>query len=87
MARKASTTEIQPMAEINQQAFQEDATALAALGDIAQGMQDERDLVNQILGQVQMARSIARFADVVSLSKLAHIKETKLYRALQGKRR
>lgn len=86
MARKASTTEIQPMAEINQQAFQEDATALAALGDIAQGMQDERDLVNQILGQVQMARSIARFADVVSLSKLAHIKETKLYRALQGKK-
>jgi hypothetical protein len=56
------------------------------LGAIAQGMQDERDLVNQILGQVQMARSIARFADVVSLSKLAHIKENKMYRALQGKK-
>lgn len=56
------------------------------LGAIAQGLQDERDLANQILGQVQMARSIARFADVVSLSKLAHIKETKMYRALQGKK-
>ncbi|MCY1266038.1 hypothetical protein D9M70_144370 [compost metagenome] len=53
---------------------------------LASDMGEERDLVNQILGQVQMARSIARFADVVSLSKLAHIKETKLYRALQGKK-
>ncbi|MGQ0708731.1 MAG: hypothetical protein ACT4NV_03175 [Rhodoferax sp.] len=47
---------------------------------------EERDLVNQLLGQVQMARSFARFADVVSLSKLKHIKESKLYRALAGKK-
>ncbi|ODC03215.1 hypothetical protein BFW38_06325 [Terasakiispira papahanaumokuakeensis] len=47
---------------------------------------DERDLVNQILGQVQMANSIARFADVVSLTKLAHIKETRMYKALAGKK-
>ncbi|HCW0448402.1 TPA: hypothetical protein OW490_006186 [Pseudomonas aeruginosa] len=86
MARKASTPKIDPMPEINQEAFQEDVNAVGVLGAIAQGMHEERDLVNQILGQVQMARSIARFADVVSLSKLAHIKETKLYRALQGKK-
>ncbi|HEY0286280.1 MAG TPA: hypothetical protein VGC62_04620, partial [Pseudomonas sp.] len=64
-----------------------DSDALNAvhnLGAIALGLQEERDLVNQILGQVKMAHSIARFADVVSLSKLAHIKETKMYRALQG---
>ena len=42
---------------------------------------EERDVINQILGQVQMARSFARFADVVSLQKLAHIKETKAYKA------
>lgn len=48
--------------------------------------QDERDLVNQLLGQVQMARSFANFADVVSLSKLNHIKENKIYRALRGKK-
>ncbi len=86
MARKASTTEIQPMTEINQQAFQEDATALAALGDIAQGMQEERDLVNQLLGQVQMADAFSKFSLTVSTSKLAFVKENKLYRGLQGKR-
>ena len=47
---------------------------------------EERDVVNQILGQVQMANSIARFADVVSLTKLAHIKETRMYKALAGKK-
>ncbi|MFD1697873.1 hypothetical protein ACFSB1_00910 [Halopseudomonas phragmitis] len=47
---------------------------------------EERDLVNQLLGQVQMANSFARFADVVSLTRLKHIKETKMYRALAGKK-
>ncbi|HII2941684.1 TPA: hypothetical protein ACY17N_004679 [Pseudomonas aeruginosa] len=86
MARKPTTTEFTPMAEINPEAFQEDAGALGMLGKIAQDMGEERDLANQLLGQVQMARSFARFADVVSLTKLAHIKETKMYRALQGKK-
>lgn len=83
MPRKAA-----PTAELVQDApVNEDAVnVIQNLGAIAQGLQDERDLANQILGQVQMARSIARFADVVSLSKLAHIKETKMYRALQGKK-
>ena len=86
MARKASTTEIQPMPEINPHAFQEDASALTALGDIAQGMQEERDLVNQLLGQVQMADAFSKFSLTVSTSKLAFVKENKLYRGLQGKR-
>ena len=83
MPRKAA-----PSAELVQDApvNEEAVNVIQNLGAIAQGLQDERDLVNQILGQVQMARSIARFADVVSLSKLAHIKETKMYRALQGKK-
>lgn len=58
----------------------------ADLVAIKQGLSDDRDLVNQLLGQVQMARSFARFADVVSLTKLKHIKETKMYRALAGKK-
>jgi len=45
-----------------------------------------RDLVNQMLGQIQMSRAISKFADVVSLSKLKHIKETKLYRAAAGQK-
>jgi hypothetical protein len=40
--------------------------------------------INQLIGQIQMANSFARFADVVSLQKLAHIKETKAYKASKG---
>ncbi|MDG9783680.1 hypothetical protein [Metapseudomonas otitidis] len=86
MARKATTPVIQPMPEINQEAYQEDAGALSMLGSIAQGIQDERDLVNQLLGQAQMAESFAKFSLTVSTSKLAYVKENKLYRALQGRR-
>ncbi|EJY58300.1 hypothetical protein PACIG1_5921, partial [Pseudomonas aeruginosa CIG1] len=43
------------MPEINQEAFQEDMNAVGVLGAIAQGMHEERDLVNQLLGQAQMA--------------------------------
>lgn len=86
MARKASTPEIQPMPEINQEAYQEEAGALMQLGKIAQDIGDERDLLNQLLGQAQMAESFAKFSLTVSTSKLAFVKENKLYRALQGKR-
>lgn len=84
MARKATTPVIQPMPEINQEAYQEDAGALSMLGSIAQGIQDERDLVNQLLGQAQMAGAFEDFSRTVRTSKLAHVKEHKLYRALSG---
>lgn len=47
---------------------------------------DERDLVNQLLGQAQMAESFAKFSLTVSTSKLAFVKENKLYRGLSGKK-
>lgn len=47
---------------------------------------EERDLVNQMLGQIQMSRAISKFTDVVSLQKLKSIKETKMYRALAGQK-
>lgn len=74
------------MPEISQEAFQEEASALGMLGTIAQGMQDERDLVNQLLGQAQMADAFTQFSLTVRTSKLAYVKETKLYRALKGKK-
>ncbi|HEJ4660743.1 TPA: hypothetical protein SL727_001436 [Pseudomonas aeruginosa] len=86
MARKASTPKIDPMPEINQEAFQEDVNAVGVLGAIAQGMHEERDLVNQLLGQVQMADSFAKFSATVVVSKMAHVKENKLYRALKGQK-
>ncbi len=47
---------------------------------------EERDLVNQLLGQAQMAESFAKFSLTVSTSKLAFVKENKLYRGLSGKK-
>jgi len=72
--------------ETNSEAFQDEAGALSMLGTIAQGLQDERDLVNQLLGQAQMANAFAKFSETVSTSKLAYVKENKLYRALKGKK-
>lgn len=61
------------------------AAGLEAMRGAQAAYGEERDLANQLLGQAQMARSIAKFADVVSLTKLAHVKERKLYKALAGK--
>lgn len=84
MARKPTTTEFTPMDEINPEALQEDVGSLGMLGTIAQGMQDERDLVNQLLGQAQMADALSKFTATVAVSKMAHVKENKLYRAIAG---
>ncbi|WP_250438976.1 hypothetical protein [Delftia tsuruhatensis] len=44
----------------------------------------ERDLLNQLLGQAQMADSFAKFSQTVWSSKLAFVKENKLYQQLKG---
>lgn len=45
----------------------------------------ERDLMNQLLGQAQMASAFGDFCRTIGVSKLAYVKENKLYRALRGK--
>lgn len=83
MARtKTQPAALVPDAQLNPEL---DATQ-NLMATISSEFSDERDLVNQLLGQVQMARSFAKFADVVSLSKLKHIKENKIYHALKGKK-
>ncbi|WP_234004484.1 hypothetical protein [Chromobacterium vaccinii] len=47
---------------------------------------EERDLLNQLLGQAQMADAFAKFSVTVTTSKLAFVKENKLYKALSGKK-
>lgn len=47
---------------------------------------DERDLLNQLLGQAQMSDAFSKFSVTVTTSKLAFVKENKLYRALKGKK-
>ncbi|MEG8642163.1 hypothetical protein U4Q25_10185 [Klebsiella pneumoniae] len=53
---------------------------------VSSHMTDERDLLNQLLGQAQMADAFAQFSLTVSTSKMAYVKENKLYRALSGRK-
>ncbi|HHT0312384.1 TPA: hypothetical protein ACTW9F_005693 [Klebsiella variicola subsp. variicola] len=83
MARKKSpTTDLLPDVSINP----EMEVAQNLMSVMSSQYNDKRDLVNQLLGQAQMARSFAKFADVVSLSKLKYIKESKIYHELKGKK-
>jgi len=63
-------------------AMTEAANVLAA---VQADYSEERDLANQLWGQIQMADAIAKLTTVVGLTKLKEIKETKLYRAFSGK--
>lgn len=67
-------------------AHQEHVEIASDLAVITQGYSNDRDLVNQLLGQVQMAEAFAKFSLTVSTSKLAYVKENKLYQALSGKK-
>ncbi|WP_241519911.1 hypothetical protein, partial [Ectopseudomonas toyotomiensis] len=81
MARTA-TPKAEPLqdAPVNEEAV----NVIQNLGAIAQDMAEERDLVNQLLGQAQMAGAFEDFSRTVRTSKLAHVKENKLYRSLAG---
>lgn len=57
-------------------------TAAALIG----AQSEESALVNQLLGQVQMADAFSKFSATVATSKLAHVKESKAYRALSGQK-
>ena len=56
---------------------------LASLSDV---YGEERDLINQLLGQAQMAGAFEDFSRTVRTSKLAFVKENKLYRSLAGRK-
>ncbi|MBK6742492.1 MAG: hypothetical protein IPG66_05740 [Hydrogenophilales bacterium] len=67
------------------EALKQDMTATDALSVATNNYTAERDLMNQMWGQIQMADAVSKLTTVVSLQKLAYIKESKLYRALRGK--
>lgn len=56
------------------------------LGQVQAEYGADRDLVNQLLGQATMADAIGKFAATVAVSKMAFVKEKKLYRSLAGMR-
>ncbi|WP_422099118.1 hypothetical protein [Variovorax sp.] len=86
MGRKAT----QPAAPAPEVLFNEPAlaardAAVQEMTRITAGYADDRDLLNQLLGQAQMADAISQFSRTVRLSKLAYVRETKLYQQLAGK--
>lgn len=84
MGRTATTTTpLAPDAPLDAQALTQAQNVMAA-AQAAYGT--DRDLVNQLLGQAQMADAFASFSVTVTTSKLAYVKENKLYRALKGQK-
>lgn len=81
MARKkAEPASTQPAPELAPDVTENQQLMAAVVGSYS----DERDLVNQLLGQSQMAGAFEEFSRTVRTSKLAYVKENKLYRALAG---
>lgn len=77
----------QPVAlTLNDQVTAQDVAAVDGLAQLQAGYGEERDLANQLLGQAQMADSFAKFSLTVSVSKLAFVRENKLYKAFKGKK-
>lgn len=78
--KKLTPAELVQDAAIDGQALQETQNVASLAVELAA----DRDLVNQLLGQAQMAGASEDFFRTVRTSKLAHVKEHKLYRALSG---
>ena len=66
------------------EALAERSQQLAVMGEVQAAYGAERDLVNQLLGQAQAAGAFEQFSRTVRISKLAHVKENKLYRDIAG---
>lgn len=84
MARVAnSTKEAIELPAIDEQRIND---AMNTITTIQSAYNEERDLVNQLLGQAQMADAFTKFSLTVRTSKLNFVKENKLYRSLKGKK-
>lgn len=82
MARKPLETELNPVPVA--ETPQETVKAVHDMTAIESAYSEERDLLNQLLGQAQMSGAFEEFSRTVRTSKLAYVKENKLYRALAG---
>ena len=58
----------------------------AVMHGATEAYSEERDLLNQLLGQIQTSDAFAQFSRTVSTSKLAYVKEIKAYKALAGRK-
>lgn len=62
------------------------STAQNTLSALSSAVTDDHALVNQLLGQAQMADAFGKFSQTVWASKLAYVKENKLYKAIAGQK-
>lgn len=85
---KAGRTPIAPAnavdANIDAQAISAAVMAADQMKELQASYGQERDLLNQLLGQAQMAGAFEDFSRTVRTAKLAFVKENKLYQQLKG---
>ena len=86
MARNQTPAPESKEVAVDTAAIAADFDASSQLAAITSGYTEERDLANQLLGQAQMADAFANFSRTVRASKLAYVRENKLYRGLKGMR-
>ncbi len=82
--RKPSAAAAPVDANLDHQALTMASVAADQMAVLQNSYGQERDLVNQLLGQAQMAGAFEEFSRTVRTSKLAYVKEHKLYRSIAG---
>lgn len=82
--RKAMTAATPVDSNLNQAALTLASAAADQMEVLQAGYGQDRDLLNQLLGQAQMASAFSDFSALVRTSKLAYVKENKLYQRLKG---
>ena len=81
-SREVQVNEVVIVEEVN--AANQLAASVRQQSEMQASYGQERDLLNQLLGQAQMADAIGKFAATVAVSKMAFVKENKLYQQLKG---
>lgn len=77
MARTANKAKEEiELPAINEQGITETMNTMTS---IQSEYNDDRDLLNQLLGQAKMADAFCKFTATVAISKMAYVKESKLY--------
>jgi chromosome segregation ATPase len=80
MARTANKAKEEiELPAINEQGITETMNTMTS---IQSEYNDDRDLLNQLLGQAKMADAFCKFTATVAISKMAYVKESKLYQSL-----
>lgn len=84
MPRTATPTPERREVAVNEALVAKDMAAVAQLGSLQASYSQGRDLVNQLLGQAQAFQAAGNLLQTFGVSKLAFVKENKLYQQLSG---